>query len=189
MQRLLLHVCCAPCSTHPIEVLSGKFNLTAFFFNPNIYPPSEYAFRKREALEYFESISIHCISIPYQRREWLNAVAGNANEPEGGARCRLCFDFRLRATAELAANGHFDWFSTTLTIGPNKPANVIFPICETLAREYGVSFYAQDFKKKDGYRRSCLLSRESGMYRQNYCGCEYSYRDRCIRDAQRGSQI
>lgn len=188
MQKLLLHVCCAPCSTHPIEVLSEKFSVTAFFFNPNIYPPSEYVFREKEAVAYFKTRSIRCISVPYQRREWLNAVAAYAAEPEGGVRCRVCFDFRLRKTAELAAADRFDWFSTTLTIGPNKPANVIFPICEALAREFGVNFFAQDFKKKDGYRRSCLLSRDSGMYRQNYCGCEYSYRDRCIRNAQRESQ-
>ncbi|MBN1878928.1 epoxyqueuosine reductase QueH [bacterium] len=183
MQDLLLHVCCAPCSTHPLEVLSTEFNVVAFFFNPNIYPPAEYRLREKEAMDYFSAMKIQNIIPPYDRGDWLNHVRMHAENPEGSNRCKLCFEFRLRKTAEIASGMNIGFFSTTLTIGPNKPSHVIFPIGETLAIEHGLIFVARDFKKHDGFKKSCDLSKAAGMYRQNYCGCEYSFRDRRIRNA------
>ncbi len=185
MPELLLHVCCAPCSTHPINLLTGEFDVIAFFFNPNIYPPDEHAHRETEAREYFTSKRIHFILQPFQRKDWLEKVQPFADCAEGGERCRTCFELRLRKTAETASALGIRYFSTTLTIGPNKSGKVIFPIGEKLAEEFGLVFLARDFKKQNGYKMSCNLSKEFGMYRQNYCGCEYSFRDRNIRNSMR----
>lgn len=183
--RLLLHICCAPCSTHPIQQLKSDFLITAFFCNPNIYPPDEHQFRLEEARQYLDRERIELIAPAYHRKEWLDTVRDYGPEPEGGYRCALCFAYRLRKTAEIAVERGIDTFTTTLTIGPNKPGRVIFPIGIRVAETYGLKFLDIDFKKKDGFKHSCILSREQGMYRQDYCGCEYSYRDRNIRVARR----
>jgi epoxyqueuosine reductase len=175
---LLLHICCAPCSTHAIAVLSDLYQIRPFFFNPNIYPPEEYYYRLQETQHYVKSLGLDLLSPQYSRKEWLALVRSDAVEPEGGRRCRKCFAFRLRKTAETAANLGIGFYTTTLTIGPNKPAAVIFPIAEKISSETGVVFVARDFKKQNGFKKSCELSVSLGMYRQNYCGCEYSLRDK-----------
>jgi len=183
--KLLLHICCAPCSTHPITILQENYEIIPLFFNPNIYPPSEYYFRLRESRNYLNSLNLPLIAPAYNRREWLEYVREYRNDPEGGRRCSLCFQFRLEKTADIAQKNAIALFTTTLTIGPNKPASVIFPTGNKIALKYNLTFIDIDFKKKDGFKHSCTLSREHGMYRQNYCGCEYSYRDRNIRLSKR----
>ncbi|MCD4653118.1 epoxyqueuosine reductase QueH [bacterium] len=183
--KLLLHICCAPCSTYPIEILRDKYAVTAFFFNPNIFPPSEYNYRLEESQRYLFSINLPLLSPSYNRQPWLNHVRNLGNEREGGVRCYQCFQFRLEETAKHAEKQNFQYFSTTLTIGPNKPASVIFPIGKKIALNYNLTFLEIDFKKRDGFKHSCRLSKENNMYRQNYCGCEYSLRDRNIRISNR----
>ncbi|MGB3974933.1 MAG: epoxyqueuosine reductase QueH [bacterium] len=175
---LLLHICCAPCCTHAIEVLSETYHIHAFFFNPNIFPPDEYYFRLEETRHYVEKLGLPFIAPKYSRKEWLSAVQHYADEPEGGRRCEKCFDFRLLETAKTAVTLNVHYFTTTLTTGPNKPASAIFPLAENIALKFGLTFVSQDFKKHDGFKKSCELSKRLGMYRQNYCGCEYSLRDR-----------
>ena len=175
---LLLHICCAPCSTHVIDVLSDTFQIHAFFFNPNIYPPEEYYFRLQETRVYIEKLGLPFLAPAYSRKEWLSTVQQYANEAEGGKRCERCFAFRLLETAKTAVSLNVHYFTTTLTIGPNKPASVIFPLAQKIALEFGLTFVPQDFKKQNGFKKSCELSKSLGMYRQNYCGCEYSLRDR-----------
>ena len=182
--RLLLHICCAPCSTHPVRLLASDYDLTAFFYNPNIFPPDEHTFRREEAGRYLTRQGIPLLTAGYDRREWLDTVRPYGDEAEGGYRCALCFEFRLRKTALLAATLGIGVFTTTLTIGPNKPGRVIFPIGEKVGSESGVTFLPVDFKKKDGFKHSCTLSRAHGMYRQDYCGCEYSLRDRNLRQSR-----
>ncbi|MBN1295900.1 epoxyqueuosine reductase QueH [bacterium] len=186
---ILLHVCCAPCSTWPIEQLAADYRITAFFHNPNIYPPDEYAFRLQETKTYLEPRGIEVVAPEYDRTSWLTRVQRMAGEPEGGLRCRECFAERLERTALTAVERGIPVFTTTLTIGPNKPGKIIFPIGHHIAQMYGIVFLAMDFKKADGFRRSCILSRQSGMYRQDYCGCEYSLRDRNIRKSLQGKSI
>lgn len=175
---LLLHICCAPCSTYTLDVLSDLYKIHPFFFNPNIYPPEEYFFRRQETQHYVQSLGLDLLSPAYSRSEWLSIVQSDAHEPEGGRRCSKCFAYRLQKTAETAVELKIGIYTTTLTIGPNKPAAIIFPIAEKIAGTTGVVFLARDFKKQNGFKKSCELSGGLGMYRQNYCGCEYSLRDR-----------
>jgi predicted adenine nucleotide alpha hydrolase (AANH) superfamily ATPase len=175
---ILLHICCAPCSTCAIVELKKDYNVRVFFFNPNMFPPDEYRLRLSEARWYMNSLNIELLVPDYRRQEWLDETSFLGNDPEGGERCRLCYAFRLNKTAKVAQALNIPCFSTTLTVGPAKPASVIFPVAQAISKRFGVSFIAKDFKKKDGFKTSCLMSRSLGMYRQNYCGCEYSLRDR-----------
>lgn len=184
-ERILLHICCAPCSTHPIQLLSKDYQVVAFFYNPNLYPPSEHHFRLQETQRYCQLNHLQLIAPDYQRKDWLQLTCGARDEPEGGRRCQQCFGVRLEKTAETAHQLKIPNITTTLTIGPNKPASVIFPLGIQAADRYNLNFVALDFKKKDGYKTSVRMSREAGMYRQNYCGCEFSIRDRNIRNSKR----
>ena len=175
---LLLHICCAPCSTHAIDILAETYRIHAFFFNPNIYPPEEYYLRHQETRLYIEKLGLPFLSSPYSRKEWLATVQRYADEAEGGKRCQKCFGYRLLETAKMAASMDILFFTTTLTTGPNKPASIIFPLAEKIAYDFGLTFVSHDFKKQNGFKKSCEISRRLGMYRQNYCGCEYSLRDR-----------
>jgi len=188
-EKLLLHICCAPCSTHPLSMLVPDYEITAFFFNPNLYPPGENEFRLEETRRYMDMLNIPLIAPEYERRSWLDSVSQFRDEKEGGERCRICFHYRLQETANYAKANNIGLFTTTLTIGPNKPASVIFPIGDALAKKNNLRFLSIDFKKKDGFKHSCSLSRDAGMYRQNYCGCEYSLRDRNIRNSNRLKQF
>ena len=191
--RLLLHSCCAPCSSHCMEYLREYFRLTVFYYNPNITISREYEKRlaeeKRLIAAYNRQVEeqdftgmhstsdaqrIEIMEAPYDPENWFGAVAGLEHCPEGGDRCTVCFETRLRKTAQAAAEGHFDFFTTTLTISPLKDARRLNTIGQRMAEEYGVAWLPSDFKKKDGYKRSIELSREFGLYRQNYCGCVYS---------------
>ncbi len=177
---LFLHSCCAPCSSYVLEYLSQYFRITVFYYNPNIYPAGEYCRRVEEQQRLISEMSLrHPVSFiegEYDAEHYYEAVRGLESEPEGGARCRVCFEMRLRETAQRAALVHADYFATTLTISPLKNAAVINEIGERVAQEYGIAWLPSDFKKKNGFKRSGELSAQYGLYRQNYCGCVFSRR-------------
>ncbi len=176
--RLLIHSCCAPCSSYCLEYLSEYFDITVFYYNPNIYPPKEYDRRLEEQKRFIDEIPfparVQLIAGEYHPEEYYTLVKGLEEEPEGKARCFVCYELRLKAAAQLAAIQGFDYFTTTLSISPHKNAEKLNEIGERLSREYGVSFLPSDFKKRNGYKRSIELSREYNLYRQDYCGCIFS---------------
>ena len=182
--RLLLHSCCAPCSSYCIEYLSEYFDITVFYYNPNLYPDQEYEKRvleqKRFIAEFNDNVgkNVSVIEGDFEKSLYYETVRGLEDEPERGIRCSECFKLRLGKTAQTAADGNFDYFATTLTISPQKNAKLLNKIGEEASGKYGVRYLATDFKKKEGYKRSIELSNEYGMYRQDYCGCEFSFRDR-----------
>ena len=184
--ELLLHSCCGPCSTSVIERLVDEFNVTVFFYNPCITDEEEYR-RRREAqiqfIEQFNEENAGGCRIVFREGDYcpgafFEATAGLGNEPEGGARCEVCFRQRLEKTAAAACISGADYFGTTLTVSPHKDYKLISEIGRELALKYGLSFLDRDFKKKDGFARSIQLSRKYSLYRQNYCGCKYSERER-----------
>ncbi len=175
---LLLHACCAPCSSYCLEYLTEFFDITVFFYNPNIYPEKEYEKRVEEIERFISekefSSQVSLIKGDFIPSDFYSCVKGYEKYPEGSERCFRCYELRLRETAKKAAEGSFDYFTTTLTISPLKNAQKINEIGERLAIEYGVKHLPSDFKKKNGYKRSTELSREFNLYRQNYCGCVFS---------------
>lgn len=178
--RLLLHSCCAPCSSYVMEYLSNYFEITVFYYNPNIYPESEYTKRILEQQTLIgEMKTQHPISFiagNYDKDRFYEMAEGLEQLKEGGERCFRCYELRLRESARLAREVGFDYFATTLSISPLKNAAKLNEIGTRLAEEYGVSYLPSDFKKKNGYKRSIELSAEYGLYRQDYCGCVYSKR-------------
>lgn len=177
---LLLHACCAPCSSYCLEYLSQHFRITVFCYNPNIHPEDEYAHRvaeiKRLISESEYKNPVEVIEGSFEPSEFYTAVKGYEKEKEGGDRCFICYRLRLEEAAKKAKELHFDYFTTTLTISPLKNAEKINLIGEQLAEKYGIPHLPSDFKKKNGYKRSIELSKEHNLYRQNYCGCVYSLR-------------
>lgn len=173
--RLLLQSCCGPCSSYVLEYLTRYFRVTVLFYNPNIRPEAEYDKRletQKRLLERLpEGRSVELIEPGWRGAEYMDAVAGLENEPEGGARCAVCFRLRLKETARRAAAEGFHFFGTTLTVSPHKNAPLINALGLELEREYGVRWLPSDFKKRNGYLRSIELSRQYGLYRQDYCGC------------------
>ena len=178
--RILLHACCAPCSSYCLEYLREYFDITVFFYNPNITSESEYIKRvdeeKRLISEYnaLGGRRIEIIEGDYEPADFYGAVKGYEECREGGERCRKCFELRLLESARVAKEGGFDFFTTTLTISPLKNADVLNEVGEQAGKELGIAFLPSDFKKKNGYKRSIELSREYGLYRQDYCGCSFS---------------
>ena len=177
---LLLHACCAPCSSYVLEYISRYFDLTLFFYNPNISPESEFTARLEELNRFNRQAGYdHPILAPaYDPAPFYEMAAGLEALPEGGSRCWQCYKLRLRKTAEAARDGGFDCFTTTLSISPHKNAAWLNEIGLELEKEYGVKWLPSDFKKKNGYKRSIELSAEYGLYRQDYCGCEFSRKQR-----------
>ena len=176
--RLLLHCCCAPCSSYVTEYLHEFFDITVFFYNPNITEGEEYLKRKAELKRYLSEVpfgdEISWIDADYEPERFLEMVKGLENEPERGKRCTECFRLRLGETARMAKENGFELFCTTLSISPHKDANLLMAIGEELARMYGLTYLPSDFKKKNGYKRSIELSGEYDLYRQDYCGCRFS---------------
>jgi predicted adenine nucleotide alpha hydrolase (AANH) superfamily ATPase len=178
--KLLLHACCAPCSSYCLEFLRNYFDVTVFFYNPNITEDAEYHKRvqeeKRLIGEYNqkEGRKIEIIEGEYKPSDFFDAVRGYEDCKEGGERCRKCFELRLFETARVAKDKSFDFFTTTLTISPLKNADVLNEVGEIAAKETGARFLPSDFKKKEGYKRSIELSKEYGLYRQDFCGCSFS---------------
>ncbi len=179
--KLLIHSCCAPCSSYVLEYLSAYFDITVFYYNPNIYPKEEYIRRVEEQSELIRSMGLSAkvrfCQGNYDPQQYYQAVKGLEGEPEGGNRCFVCYELRLREAAQLALAEGFEYFTTTLSISPHKNADKLNEIGERLAAEYGISYLPSDFKKKNGYKRSIELSREYNLYRQDYCGCVYSVRN------------
>lgn len=181
---LLLHSCCAPCSSYCLEYLSEYFKITVFYYNPNIYPEEEYGKRVEEQRRFIERLPVkHRISFvegAYDKERFYQMAKGLEDVKEGGERCFLCYELRLRESAKLAEQMGMDYFTTTLSISPLKNAEKLNEIGECIAKEYDVSYLSSDFKKKNGYQRSVELSEQYGMYRQNYCGCIFSKKQREI---------
>ena len=175
---LLLHACCAPCSSYCLAYLAEHFRITLFYYNPNIDPPEEYAHRVREVQRLIAALPVkYPVSFlegRFDPQEFYAAVKGLEAEPEGGARCVQCFRLRLTEAANIAKDGGFDYFTTTLSISPLKNAAVLNEEGEKAGALFGVRYLPSDFKKRGGYQRSIELSRMYGLYRQNYCGCVFS---------------
>ena len=180
--RLLLHSCCAPCSSYVLEYLSQYFEVTVFYYNPNIYPESEYTKRVLEQQKLISEMRfkypVTFIAGNYDSEKFYNMARGLENVKEGGERCFKCYELRLREAAKIAKNGEYDFFTTTLSISPLKNAQKLNEIGMLLAEEYGIEYLLSDFKKKNGYKRSVELSEEYGLYRQDYCGCVFSMKER-----------
>ena len=172
--RLLLHICCAPDATHPIQILNDDYELGAFFYNPNIHPGDEYVKRLEDMRVLGKKWGILLHEGKYDKDRWLLLTEEYKEEPEGGKRCEICYAMRLEETAKKASEEGYDLFGAVLTISPHKDARKINEIGREIGKKYGVPFFESDFKKKDGFKKSVELSRDLGLYRQNYCGCIYS---------------
>lgn len=174
--KLLLHVCCAPCSSYVLEYLGEHFEITAYYYNPNISPESEYILRldelKRLVRETKSGAAV--VAGEYEPERFFELAKGREAEPEGGERCALCYRLRLGKSGEYAAANGFDYFTTTLSISPYKNAEKLNTIGGEIAQKLGIKYLYSDFKKKNGYKRSIELSKEYGLYRQDYCGCVFS---------------
>ena len=179
--RLLLHACCAPCASSVLERLYPHFQLTLYYYNPNIHPEEEYRKRAEEFPKLLRAAGMEDVELvvpEYDPEPFFEAAKGLESAPEGGERCEKCFDLRLAKAAEYARIGGFDFFCTTLTVSPHKNAPLINSIGERLSERFGIPWLPADFKKKDGYLRSIRLCRTYGIYRQCFCGCLYSAGER-----------
>ncbi len=172
--RLLLHACCAPCSSACIQRLKDKFYITVYFYNPNMDTAEEYFHRAEEQKRFCKEIGVDCVVEDYSPAEYYNAVKGMEGEKEGGARCLVCYRLRLEKTREYATANGYDYFATTLTVSPLKNAEKLNEIGLSITKDGDVKYLPSDFKKKNGYLNSISLSKEYGLYRQNYCGCVFS---------------
>lgn len=188
---LFLHACCAPCSSYVLEYLSQYFDITLFYYNPNIFPEAEYRKRVEEVRRLLSELPVklpvRLLEGKYDPESFFALAKGHEAEPEGGERCALCYELRLREAAVLAKAGEYDYFTTTLSISPYKNAQKLNEIGARLEREYGVLYLPSDFKKRDGYRRSIALSKEYHLYRQDYCGCVFSKAERDRRVAEQAN--
>ncbi len=175
---LLLHVCCAPCSSYVLEYLAQYFKITILYYNPNIYPNEEYTKRYLEVKKLIKDMplpnKVNIMECSYDNDQYNQLIKGLEQEKEGGARCNICFRMRLEMTAKLASENNFDYFTTTLSISPYKNALLLNQIGQDLSKQYNVNYLYADFKKNNGYKRSIELSKIYNLYRQNYCGCIYS---------------
>ena len=190
-KKLLIHSCCAPCSSYVLEYLRDFFDITVLYYNPNITDRQEYEKRTAEQKRLIEEMNSEAPSFitmetgRYEPEVFFAAVKGLEQIPEGGERCFCCYEIRLRETARLAGEKGFDYFTTTLTISPMKNADKLNEIGEKLGAQYGIPFLPSDFKKKNGYKRSVELSEKYGLYRQDYCGCIFSKNERDRRNSEK----
>ena len=177
-KKLLLHACCAPCSSYVIEYLSEYFDITILYYNPNIDTEDEFNLRLSELERFVKSFKtkneVKVVSLGYDNQEYLDEIKGLESEKEGGRRCLKCYRLRLLKSCLYARDNNFDYFTTTLTISPLKNSQKINEIAHDLEEKYKVNYLYSDFKKKEGYKRSIVLSREFNLYRQDYCGCKFS---------------
>lgn len=176
MKTLLLHACCAVCMAYPIQKLKEDgYDVTVFFYNPNISPVLEYERRRDELIKYCEKMGYKYIIGEFNQSDWIEFIKGFENEPEKGKRCNLCFRFRLECTVKKAIELGIKNYTTTLTVSPHKVSREIFNAADSLS-DYGINFVREDFKKHDGFLKTMKLARENDFYRQQYCGCEFSIR-------------
>ena len=177
-KKLLLHSCCGPCSSYVISYLTNYFDITILYYNPNIYPYDEYLKRKQEQIKLINEIdcsnNLDIMDCDYDNDLYEKCIIGLENEPERGNRCMVCYNLRMEKTAKMAKEYNYDYFCTTLSVSPYKNAEWINKIGEKLQNKYNVNWLYSDFKKKDGYKQSILLSKKYKLYRQDYCGCIYS---------------
>ena len=177
-KKLLLHSCCGPCSSYVISYLTNYFDITILYYNPNIYPYDEYLKRKQEQIKLINEIdcsnNLDIMDCDYDSDLYEKCIIGLENEPERGNRCMVCYNLRMEKTAKMAKECNYDYFCTTLSVSPYKNAEWINEIGEKLQNKYNVNWLYSDFKKKDGYKQSILLSKKYNLYRQDYCGCIYS---------------
>lgn len=174
MEKLLLHSCCGPCSTQVIDVLRGSYDITVFYYNPNIQPQEEYSHRLAEQKRFCALVGIPVIDLDYDTQEFTSKVVGHEQDHEGGERCRLCFQLRLDKTAQYAKQHGFDIFATTLSVSPYKNTKVINEVGQEVSLKYNIKFLDGNFKKQDGYKKSIEFAKKYNLYRQNYCGCMFS---------------
>ena len=174
--KLLLHLCCAPCSSYVIDLLAKYFELTLYFYDPNIHPYEEYVKRRDEAMAHAEKEGILFVEGPYDVERWHEITKGHEKDPEKGERCYLCYDMRLREAARFGLESKCDYFTSVLSVSPHKDAKKINDIGFSLSSEMGINYLPADFKKKEGFKKSMENAREKGFYRQDYCGCVYSRR-------------
>lgn len=177
-KKILLHSCCAPCSSYVISYLTNYFDITILYYNPNISPYEEYIKRKNEQIKLINEIetknNINIIDCDYDNDTYNSLIKGLENEPERGSRCTICYQMRMEKTAMLAKEKNYDYFCTTLSVSPYKNANLINKIGKNLEEKHNIKWLYSDFKKKDGYKKSIELSKKYNLYRQDYCGCIYS---------------
>lgn len=177
-KKLLLHSCCGPCSSYVISYLTNYFDITILYYNPNIYPYDEYLRRKQEQIKLINEIdcsnNLDIMDCDYDNDLYEKCIIGLENEPERGNRCMVCYNLRMEKTAKMAKECNYDYFCTTLSVSPYKNSEWINKIGEKLQNKYNINWLYSDFKKKDGYKQSILLSKKYNLYRQDYCGCIYS---------------
>ena len=174
-KKLLLHICCIGCGAYISQMLiKQNFKVVLYFYNPNIFPNEEYNIRFNEVRKIAKKFNIKYITEKYDHQDWLKKIKGLEQEPEKGKRCVICYYDRLKKTAQKAKELNFDYFGTTLTVSPHKLADKISEIGNKLEKKYNIKYLDKDFKKKDGFKNACKFSKELNLYRQNYCGCEFS---------------
>lgn len=174
--RLLLHICCAGCGVYISKLMKKEYETALFYCNPNIFPQDEYDSRLKEAKKVAKKFGLPLVVGKYNHDDWLRNIKGHETDPEKGGRCKICYRVRLEETARMAKEKKFACFTTTLSASPHKDAQAINAIGKELSERYGVEFLEKDFKKRDGFKKSSEMSKELGLYRQNYCGCEFSKR-------------
>ncbi len=172
--KLMMHACCANCSLHPYMLLRTQYDMTLYYFNPNIHPRQEYRKRLQDVRSVCQTYRIPLIVGQYQKAKWSKATAGLEEEPEGAKRCMVCFHLRMLETARMAKKMGFEQFCTTLSISPHKDAQTVNLAGNKAAAFFGIRFLAKNFKKDDGFKKTMQLSKQWNLYRQNYCGCTFS---------------
>lgn len=175
-QKILAHICCAPDALYVVSLLQENYEVVGFFYNPNIHPPEEYQLRLEEVKKVASHLNFELVEGPYDADSWFRLTEKFKDEPEKGRRCHICYAWRLHQTALLARERQIPIYTTIMSISPWKSAEVLNRIGRMTGRKIGVAFLEANFKKKDGFRKSVLLSKQFGLYRQNYCGCLYSLR-------------
>lgn len=175
---ILLHSCCAPCSSYVISFLSQYFNITILYYNPNISPQEEYEKRKKEQIRLIKELKtknkLDYLDCDYDNELYNELIKGYETDSEGGSRCSICFKMRLEKTAKLAKENNYDYYCSTLTVSPHKNSKIVNEIGETIANKHNIKWLYSDFKKNEGFKQSITLSKKYDLYRQDYCGCIYS---------------
>lgn len=175
---MLLHTCCAPCAIYVVQELAKEYDLALYYYNPNIHPADEYQKRLDEIIKWSKKRDIKLIEAEYNVEDWFKEIKGLEEESEGGSRCFVCYEMRMRETAQYAKDNGYDIFSTTMSISPHKKADKLNEIGNKLKEEIGVDYLEADWKKNDGFKIACKLSKEEKFYRQDYCGCTFSIRNK-----------
>ena len=178
MKKMLLYTCCAPCAIYVVQELVKKYDLALYYYNPNIHPADEYQKRLNEIIRWSDKYNIKLIETDYNTGEWFKKIKGLEQEPEGGSRCWVCYEYRMDATAKYAKENNYDIFATTMSISPHKKADKLNEIGNRLSKEYNIEYLEANWKKNNGFKIACELSKEEDFYRQDYCGCIFSQRDK-----------